>query len=127
MNEFVIKEEFNISPEKLFNAWLDSETHSIMTGGEANCSSEINHTFDAWDGYISGKNLEIILNKKIVQTWRTTDFEDYHPDSIITIEFREKGDNCELILSHINIPDVDADYQEGWNEYYFKPMKEYFN
>ena len=72
------------SPEEIYQAWLDSLAHSEMTGGEANMSDQIGAEVSAWDGYISGRNLELVPGERIVQSWRTSEFADEHGDSVIT-------------------------------------------
>ncbi|MDG1428999.1 MAG: hypothetical protein P8M19_01435 [Crocinitomicaceae bacterium] len=50
----------NASHETLYSAWLDSEGHSNRKGGEAHCSDVINDKLTAWDGYITGSNIELV-------------------------------------------------------------------
>ena len=124
--KFSIEEVFNVSSEKLYNAWLSSAEHTAMTGGEAECSDKVGDSFTAWDGYISGKNLELIPNSKIVQSWRTTEFDDLDEDSKLVIEFQVVPNGTRIIINHSNIPEGQSDYNKGWIEHYFQPMKEYF-
>jgi uncharacterized protein YndB with AHSA1/START domain len=115
------------SPEEIYNAWLDSLGHSEMTGGEANMSGEVGAEVSAWDGYISGRNLELIPGERIVQSWRTTEFTDEHEDSVISIVLTEVGDGTLLTLEHSNVPDDKRSYEEGgWQSHYFEPMVAYF-
>ena len=66
-------------------------------------------------------------NEEIVQLWRTTDFDDDDKDSILTVQFKETSEGCEVILTHTNIPERQSnDYKQGWAAYYFEPMKKYF-
>ena len=123
---FELREIFKVEPSEIYAAWLDSELHRKMTGGEAICGLQVGETFTAWDGYISGKNLELIGNKKIVQSWRTSEFVGKAEDSIVTIELNEVEDGTELILTHTNIPEGQTQYEKGWIDHYFSPMKEYF-
>jgi hypothetical protein len=46
-----LEETFKVSPETLYNAWVDSTKHTEMTGGKAICSNVINGAFSAWDEY----------------------------------------------------------------------------
>ena len=46
-----LEETFKVSPETLYNAWLDSTKHTKMMGGKAICSDVINGAFSAWDEY----------------------------------------------------------------------------
>jgi activator of HSP90 ATPase len=118
---------FPVSSEKLYNAWLSTKEHSAFTGSEAKVSAKVNGKFTAWDGYIKGKNLELKAHKKIVQTWRTSEFEEDAPDSILELEFKKKGDKTVLYLYHHDLQKGDAKkYKQGWKDYYFTPMKAYF-
>lgn len=118
---------FSVSSEELFKAWLDGEKHSEMTGGEAVCSDKEGGEFSAWDGYIFGKNVKITPFSEIVQTWRTTEFQDDDPDSLLTLKFEDTNGKCELTLIHDNIPANQPDYNIGWDEHYFHPMSSYFS
>jgi uncharacterized protein YndB with AHSA1/START domain len=69
------------SPAEIYNAWLDNIAHSEMTGGEAIMSDEVGAEVSAWDGYITGRILELVPGERIVQSWRTTEFDDEIEDS----------------------------------------------
>lgn len=123
---FTLIVKFDQTPKRLYEAWLDSELHTAMTGAEASCSNEVGGVFSAWNGYIKGKNKSLIPNKEIVQAWRTTDFSEADEDSILMVRFNEHPDGCQLELIHQNIPKVDADFESGWKKYYFEPMQKFF-
>ncbi len=90
-------------------------------------SDEVGTDVSAWDGYITGRNLELVPGERIVQSWRTTEFEDEHEDSIITLILEELDDGTLLTLAHANVPDEQTSYElGGWEKHYFEPMKEYF-
>ncbi len=115
------------SPAEIYRAWLDSVTHSEMTGGEATMSDEVGADVSAWDGYITGRNLELVPGERIVQSWRTTEFDDEFEDSIVTIVLQETEDGTLLTLQHSNVPDEHKSYEEGgWQSNYFEPMIVYF-
>ena len=115
------------SARDIYNAWLDSLAHSEMTGGQANISSEPGGAFSAWDGYISGRNLELVPGERIVQAWRTTKFAEDHEDSIVTITLEDRDDGALLTLSHSNVPETHLGYEQGgWDTHYFEPMIAYF-
>lgn len=115
------------SPAEIYQAWLDSILHSEMTGGEANMSDEVGADVSAWAGYITGRNLELVPGERIVQSWRTTEFEEALEDSIVTILLRETEEGTLLTLEHSNVPDTHRSYEEGgWQSNYFEPMIVYF-
>lgn len=124
--EFELRERYQVEPSEIYFAWLDSKLHSDMTGGEAVCSDKIGAAFSAWDGYISGKNISLVKNQKIVQSWRTTEFRDADEDSLLSIELIKIPEGTEIILTHTNIPKGQLQYKKGWINHYFNPMKEFF-
>jgi len=124
--QFELIENFNVSPEIIYKAWLNSAQHTSMTGGEAECSDAEGGVFSAWDGYIEGKNELLVPNQKIKQTWRTSEFAASDPDSILVIELKAIVNGTELTLRHSNIPQGQTGYKKGWVEHYFNPMKSYF-
>jgi uncharacterized protein YndB with AHSA1/START domain len=116
------------SPQEIYDAWLDNVAHSEMTGAEATMSDELGAKVSAWDGYISGRNLELAPGERIVQSWRTTEFADEHEDSIISVALEEVDGGTLLTLVHTNVPDEHTSYEQGgWRQYYFQPMREYFS
>ena len=118
---------FNAAPSEIYRAFLDSQLHSEMTGGEARCSNKVGGDFTAWDEYISGTNKSLTENKEIIQSWRTAEFDENDEDSELTIQLNETETGCELTLIQINIPEGETQYEQGWLDHYFAPMEEYFN
>ena len=126
-NSITLKAQFTVCAHTLYSAWLNSEEHAKMTGGEAEVSDQIVGEFSVWDGYITGKNIFLGQDSEIVQTWRSTEFSESDPDSELAVRFKDVDGCCELSLLHTNIPDGQPDYKKGWEEHYFTPMKEYFS
>ena len=124
---FVLTATLPASAQEIYETWLDSLGHSEMTGGEATMSDEVGAEVSAWDGYITGRNLELIPGRRIVQSWRTSEFSDEYEDSIITVLLREIDEGTLLTLEHKNVPDEQRSYEEsGWQSNYFEPMAAYF-
>ncbi len=116
------------TPEDIYLGWLSSSVHSLFTGSPAQIDSRLNGKFTAWDGYIQGANLELEPYQRIVQSWRTTEFPDDSPDSRLEIALEAVEDGTKITLSHTEIPDGQSrSYYTGWEDYYFKPMMEYFS
>jgi len=121
-----LTEKFNVPPSIIYNAWLNSEKHTEMTGGTAHCTDLVGDVFTAWNRYITGKNIHLIPNEKIVQSWRTSEFKEEDEDSELIIHLKEMEDGTELTLIHTNIPEGQTEYEQGWVDNYFIPMKAYF-
>ena len=127
MDSISLNAEFSCSPETLYDAWLDSEEHAAFTGGDAVASSEVGGAFTAWDDYITGKNLELEPGKRILQSWRTTEFTAGDKDSLLEVLLEPGGKGTLVTLNHSNIPVGQGErYKAGWVEHYFEPMSDYF-
>jgi activator of HSP90 ATPase len=117
-----------ISAERIYRAWLDSQEHNGFTGSPAQVDPAVGGEFTAWDGYISGKTIELEPFHRIVQAWRTTEFPEDSPDSILEILLEDVDNGAKVTLVHTDIPDGQGeDYRQGWDEYYFQPMQRYFS
>ena len=84
--------------------------------------------FTAWDGYIFGSTLGLEPDRRIVQAWRTSEFPDDALDSQLEILFEEVAEGTEVTLTHSDMPEDQVhSYRQGWEDFYFKPMQEYFS
>ena len=54
----------------IYEALMDSNKHSEFTHSPAVIHREVGGEFSAFDGWASGKTVELIPDKKIVQKWR---------------------------------------------------------
>ena len=114
-------------PQKIFDAWMSSAGHAGMTGNAAKIGKRVGSAFSAWDGYISGKTLELEPPGRIVQTWRSTDFAKDEEDSRLEILLEKARGGTRVTLVHTNIPaGKGPEYRKGWLDFYFKPMKDWF-
>jgi activator of HSP90 ATPase len=123
----VVSSVIPASPEKIYKAWLSGREHAAFTGSAATASSRKGGKFTAWDSYISGKNLDLHPFERIVQSWRTTEFSNHDPDSVLEVILEKHKDGTKVTLKHSNIPKGQSKgYKQGWVDFYFKPMKVYF-
>ncbi len=117
-----------VAPTTLYFAWLNSEQHSAMTGGKAKIEPELGSKFTAWDNYITGKLITLDLGRRIIMSWRTTDFPRDAGDSRVEVHLEALGGSTRLTILHTDIPEGQAErYRSGWNEHYFDPMRHYFS
>ncbi len=116
-----------VTAKRLFEAWLDSKEHSKFSGGKAKINPHPGEGYSAWDGYISGKTLQLQPYGRIVQSWRTTDFKPTDKDSILEVLLEKVDKGTRMTILHTEIPNGKGkEYEEGWIKYYFEPMKKYF-
>jgi activator of HSP90 ATPase len=115
----------NASPKEVFNALTNPVTIEIWSGYPAKMDDKEDTEFYMWEGDISGKNLEIKKNKKIVQEWY---FGDQPEKSIVTIEIKKEKHGTNVRISHTNIPDEAYENMKfGWNDLYFVNLKLFFD
>jgi len=115
------------SPKEVYEALIDPNKHSEFTGSKATGNPTIGTKFTAWDGYIYGKNLELVEGKKIVQNWVTTDWPQDFPPSRLELSFKELEDKTEITMVHSDVPITqEADLRQGWIDFYWEPLKECF-
>ena len=116
---------FKASPHEVYEALMDSEKHSIFTGGRSVVSRKIGGKFSAFDGYSEGTNIELIPDKKIVQTWRAADWPSGHY-SWATFLLKEIGGKTRLTFTQTGVPrEQFDDISHGWKDYYWTPMKKW--
>ncbi len=125
--EFEVSDVIPATPEEVYAAWLDSDGHTKMTGSPAEVSAEKGGAFQAWDGYISGTNVELEPPRRIVQRWRTREFSESEEDSLLEVLFDREGQSTRVTIRHSELPDHGMQYRQGWINSYFRPMKEYFS
>ena len=88
-------------------------------------SEEPGSEFSLWEGDITGKNLEFVKDKKVVQEWY---FGDQPEKSIVTITIQPDREASQVTVEHTNIPDEEfAGIAEGWREYYMGAINNFFN
>jgi len=124
--EFTVTTNIKATAKQIYKSWLSTQRHTKMTGGTAFVSDKIGDKFNVWDGYIKGKNLILEPYNRIVQSWRSTNFEDHEEDSQIEVILSETDGETKLTLKHTNVPESGEHYIKGWDEHYFTPMKKYF-
>ncbi len=118
--------KFKSAPHDVYEVLMDSRKHSKFTEASAKISNKVGGKIVAYDGYIEGKNLELVPDKKIVQEWRANDWPDRH-FSIATFELRKIDSGTELKFTQEDVPDDQYDaISDGWFEHYWDKMKKIF-
>ncbi len=119
--------EFNASTHEVYELLMDENKHAEFTGASANISRKVGGEFSVWGDYATGKNVELIPDKKIVQTWRASDWPD-NAISTVTFKLNSKDGSCELRFSQSGIPkDFVKDISKGWEDNYWKLMQKYLS
>jgi activator of HSP90 ATPase len=106
---------------------LSAAVQSGMAKGNipAEITAEPGGAFKFFNGFIVGRNLELVPNERIVQAWRVA----YWPEgawSLVKFVLVEQGSETKLVFDHTGFPKGDADHLlEGWNGNYWQPLAKF--
>jgi len=118
--------QFPCSPAKLYRMYLDPKLHSAFTGAPVKIAARAGAVFEAFGGALSGTILQVITNRLIVQSWRSTEFYRRDLDSTLVLSFWAEKAGARIELTHVNVADTDfSGVSEGWTKYYWTPWRAY--
>ena len=117
---------FRASPTRVYDALLDSRQFSEFTGGAA---AQINRdpggAFSCFGGMITGRNVELVPDQRIVQAWRVGNWPE-GVYSIVSFELKAQGANTLLTLRHVGFPERTGEHLEsGWGKMYWEPLQKH--
>ena len=113
---------FNANPEDIYKALMNSIIHSKFSGGKAIISNKVGGNFSVYDGYCSGKNLELVPSQKIVQLWRASDWAEGHfSTATFTFVKTKKGTKLSFVQTGVPVEHYE-EIKKGWIDYYWTPI-----
>lgn len=116
-----------VTPHDVYETLLDARRQATFTGGEALISRRVGGMFTTFDGWASGRQIELVPDRKIVQTWRSEDWPS-GTTSTCTYELRSVPTGTELRFRQTDVPSsLRASIAKGWAEYYWRPMQALFD
>jgi activator of HSP90 ATPase len=122
---------FKATPKRIYEVLLDSKSFSEFTGGApAEISRDAGGAFSCFGGIISGRNIELLPNRRIVQAWRVGNWPD-GVYSIVKFELHQQGSETKLVMDHVGFPPelrahLNGDQPDGgWHRQYWDPLKRY--
>jgi uncharacterized protein YndB with AHSA1/START domain len=85
-------------------------------------SHEAGGAFSAFGGYITGRQVELVANERIVQVWRAGSW-DPGAYSIARFVLVESGGGTKIVFDHTGFPKGQAEHlAEGWKINYWEPL-----
>ena len=97
----------------------------VPPGKPAEISSESGGTFSLFGGYIFGRHIELVPNERIVQAWRTAEW-DPGAYSIAKFELVEQGAGTKIIFDHAAFPKGAGEHlAAGWKSNYWQPLEKF--
>lgn len=119
--------EFDAPPDQVYSALMETKKHTAFTkNGPAKISKKVGGAFSAHGGYVTGINLELVPDKRIVQAWRAKNWPD-GVYSIVRFDFSKHGKGTKLVFDHAAFPEEHGEHlSEGWHKMYWTKMSDYF-
>jgi len=118
----------NASPHEIYEIFMDSKKHAKLVDSSAVISRNIGGKFKIYDGYISGKNIELEQDKKIVQHWRGDEDEwpkEHYSKLSIILDKDDRGTKITLVQEEV--PDkYYNNFYKGWYDFYWIPLQKMF-
>ena len=112
--------------QELYAMYLNPRTHAAITGHKVQIGARPGARFRAFDGALTGRILQTVPGRLIVQAWRSRPFHKADIDSTLVLRFTPRGKNGRIDLMHVNVPDHDyRGVNNGWKQYYWKPWRKY--
>ena len=114
---------FKAGAHEIYEALMDSHKHAKFSSAKATISRKVGGKFTAYDGYIEGTNLEVIPDKRIVQSWRGSDWPDGHY-STVTFTLTKAKNGTRLTFTQNDVPEeYYDDISQGWYDFYWNPIR----
>ena len=125
-----IRRTFQAPRERVFRAWTDAAELARWFAPSAEYSTRVPELDLKVGGKyklemqhkggninkVGGTYREIVPPEKIVFTWRWENDPSAH-ESLVTIEFLDLGPATQVLLTHVQLPDVDQrdKHSQGWD------------
>ena len=114
---------FNAAPAEIFEALMDSKKHAGFTGAPAKISREVGGAISCHDGMVTGINVDIVKDARIVQAWRAGNFPE-GVFSVATFVLQPEGRKTKLTFTQHGVPESAYEMvSTGWEEHYWTPLR----
>ena len=113
-------------PARIYELLTTSAQFAAATGGApATIDASEGGAFSLFAGNISGRNLELVRDARVVQAWRA---KPWQPGvySVVKFTLAADGGGTRVVLEHTGFPaEQEQHLSAGWGANYWEPMKKY--
>lgn len=128
---------FQATPKRLYEALTDASLFQKveLLSAAKNSLDLISHpariqrepggSFSLFGGYIVGRQLELVPDRRIVQAWRV---QNWAPGiySVVRFQFTAEGSTTKLVFDHAGFPPGTAEHlAAGWHANYWDPLRRF--
>lgn len=101
---------------------MNSDMKKMLGTSPTQIDARQGGAFTLFGGYVTGRNIELVPDKLIIQAWRAGSWVpgDF---SIARFALVEHGPQTRLVFDHAGFPSEAADHlAKGWHENYWEPL-----
>ena len=110
---------FSAAPSRVYEFLVDSRRFAEVTGAPATGDASEGAAFSAFGGHISGRHVELVPGRRVVQAWRAKTWPD-GVYSLVRFELAPAGSGTKLVFDHDAFPDDMKDHlSKGWQSNYW--------
>jgi activator of HSP90 ATPase len=109
----------NAAPSRIYQALVEAKHFGELTGAPASGASEEGAAFSAFGGHITGRHVELVPGKRVVQAWRAKTWPEglY---SIVRFELQPDGRGTKVVFDHDGFPsEMEEHLAKGWQSNYW--------
>jgi activator of HSP90 ATPase len=116
---------FPAEPGQIYELLINGAKFGDVTGKAGKGGGSPGAYFSLFEGWIEGRQIELVPNERVVQAWR---FMDWEPGvySIVRFSLSPDGSGTKLVLDQDAVP---AQFHEhvrtNWGGFYFEPMAKF--
>jgi activator of HSP90 ATPase len=113
---------FSAPPSRIYRTLVDLKEFGEATGAPASGDSTEGAAFTAFGGHITGRHIELVPDKRVVQAWRAKTWAD-GVYSIVRFELVAEGKGTKLVFDHTGFPEGEKEHLAGgWPAQYWEKI-----
>jgi activator of HSP90 ATPase len=110
---------FPAPPSRVYQSLVDAKTFAEVTGAPASGDSAEGASFSLFGGHITGRHVELVPGKRVVQAWRAKTWPE-GAYSIVRFELEAQGTGTHLVFDHEGFPaGLTEHLAGGWQSNYW--------
>jgi activator of HSP90 ATPase len=116
---------FPAPPARIYKALVDLKEFAAATGAPASGESAEGGAFTAFGGHITGRHLELVPDKRVVQAWRAKTWPE-GVYSIVRFVLHADGKGTRLVFDHEAFPESEKEHLSGgWKTMYWDKIAQH--
>ena len=128
MSDLQLYVDLAAEPIVVYDCWLHSVHPGTFTEAFASIDPRTDGKYKLWGGVVTGHFISLDRPRKVIQSWRTSEFPSYQASSTVTLDFKPHKGETRLLITHEQIPQkLLEQFRYGWEEFYFPRMQFYFS